>query len=132
MQDIINVLEPIFQKHSCLIKPASELSLRAFRVIAYRHGLPEHVIEQLISFYSQVGDVPCLDSLDIHSCDDESLFEWWRDGELWLGTRDCYILRWSSKKGLFCIGDASNISFSKKEEFGNLADSIIYLVNIYS
>ena len=74
---------------------------------------------------------PCLDSLEIHRCADPIIFEWWDQQELWLGQRDNNILRWSSPKDRFCIGDASNVSFSPEHEYSTFAEALRGLVNIY-
>ena len=132
MQNVIKALAPLFKKDGHNIKAAYKADLIKFKVKANSHGVPITVIEQLIPFYSQVAEVPCLDSLVIHGCDDITIFEWWEDGELWLGSRDYHILRWSSQKSMFCVGDASNVSFGKKEEFKEFTDAVMYLVNVYS
>ena len=85
---------------------------------------------QLLDFYSIVDGIPCLNSLDIHRCDDLILFEWWEQQELWLGQRDFYTVRWSSAKKRFCIGDAGNVSFSKSDEYRTFAGALHYVVNL--
>ena len=132
MQHVINVLEPIFQEHGCRVKSAPEESLTIFKLRAHGHGVPDEVTKQLTSFYLQVAEVPCLDSFVVHGCNEIIIFEWWQDGELWLGTRDYYILRWSSEKARFCIGDANNVSFSNEEEFIMFSDAVVALANVYS
>lgn len=132
MQHVINALEPIFLEYGDTIKPASDISLRSFELKASAIGVPEDVIEQLVSLYSLVDEVPCLDSLVLHSCNDSIIFEWWENAELWLGSRDYYILRWSAEKVRFCVGDASNVSFGENVEFKHIADAVVYLANVYS
>ncbi|HEQ3536118.1 TPA: hypothetical protein VGS95_004514 [Vibrio parahaemolyticus] len=132
MHNVINVLESIFQEYEWEFKAASDASLNAFKLKARSFGVPESVIEQLVIFYSQVDGVPCLDSLVLHSCDDSIIFEWWEDAELWLGSRDYHILRWSAEIDRFCIGDASNVSFGEEEQFKYITDAIVYLANVYS
>ncbi|WP_299008700.1 hypothetical protein [uncultured Tenacibaculum sp.] len=56
--------------------------------------------------------------LGFHSCTDDIIFEWWEDSELWLGQNDCNTLRWVN--GKFCLGDASNISYTKNYEYPSL------------
>lgn len=64
---------------------------------------------------------PVLMGFSLHRCDDEILFEWWEDDrELWLGQRDCDVLRWAD--GKFCLSDASNISYGEEYEFPTLVD----------
>lgn len=91
-----------------------------FRRRAVENGVPESVVDLLAEFYGVSNGIPCLNSLVFHRCDDEILFEWWDDGELWLGQRDNDVLRWADDK--FCLGDASNISYSQEDEFDTLVD----------
>jgi len=60
--------------------------------------------------------------LAFHTCDDDIIYEWWEEKELWLGQRDFYTLSWVN--GKFCLGDASNISFSEKYEYDTLLELI--------
>jgi hypothetical protein len=62
-----------------------------------------------------------LNGFEFHKIDDEILFEWWNsDKELWLGSKDNDMLRWSENE--FCIGDASNVSYSYEYEFDTLIE----------
>ena len=88
--------------------------------MAKSKNIPTNVINQLIEFYEISNGIPCLDSFEFHSCNDKILYEWWNRQELWLGTRDMDILRWS--KGRFCLGDASNTSYGRDYEFTSLID----------
>jgi hypothetical protein len=119
-QKILELIQPLFNSYREEIIPADEKSLDHFRSKALRKGVPDSVIEELISFYSISDGVPCLDSFDFHRCNDEILFEWWNEKELWLAQRDFYVLRWSQNK--FCLGDASNRSFSTEYEFDTLRE----------
>lgn len=90
------------------IVPADENSLTDFCSRATERGVPDSVIGQLVEFYRISNGTPCFDGFSLHRCDDEILFEWWKDErELWLGQRDCDVLHW--RDGKFCLGDASNI-----------------------
>src|SRR5262249_18508301 len=113
--DVVALLKPLFEDYKVAMKPASKNSLALFQARAKERKVPGDVVKQLADFYSTVDGVPCLNSLDIHRCDDLILFEWWNQQELWLGQRDFYTLRWSSSKKRFCIGDAGNVSFSESE-----------------
>jgi hypothetical protein len=113
------------------MKPASKRSRNLFRSRADERKVPHAVITQLADFYSITDGVPCLDSLEIHRCDDLILFEWWDQQELWLGQRDFYTLRWSLSKKRFCIGDAGNVSFSESEEYRTFAEALRHMVKLY-
>ncbi|NKC19125.1 hypothetical protein CWC29_009775 [Pseudoalteromonas sp. S4498] len=112
------------------IKPASAESLVIFTAKATVQLVPNEVIAQLVSFYAHLAEVPCLDSLVVHHCDDPIIFEWWGDKELWLGSKDFYVLRWSAEKACFCIGDVSNVSFGEDEEFPDFNDAVIHLATL--
>jgi hypothetical protein len=129
--DVVSLLQPLFVAYSVPMKPASEASLELFRTRAREREIPEDVIRQLVDFHSVIDGVPCLDSLDIHRCDDLILFEWWDQQELWLGQRDFYTLRWSMSKMRFCIGDASTVSFSENDEYAAFAEALRHLVRQY-
>jgi hypothetical protein len=129
--DIAALLKPLFDSCAVAMKPASKESLDQFQTRSDEHGVPHEVVTQLVDFYSIVDGVPCLNSLDIHRCADPVLFEWWDQQELWLGQRDFSTLRWSSKEGKFCIGDAGNVSFSKSDEYRTFAESLRHMVDLY-
>ena len=117
------LIEPLFIDSEKKLIPANEELIAKFRQQALKRNVFDAVIEQLIEFYQVSNGVPCLDSFDFHSCDDEIIFEWWEsDKVLWLGQRDCNILRWCS--GKFCLGDASNVSYSEEYEFSTLTELI--------
>jgi len=115
------LLEPLFIDSDEMLIPASEELITVFQKQTLKRNIPDTVIEQLIEFYKVTNGVPCLNSFDFHRCDDEILFEWWEsDIVLWLGQRDCDILRWSN--GKFCLGDASDVSYSEEYEFSTLIE----------
>ena len=116
-----NLLEPLFIDSDKVLIPASEVLIAEFRQQTLKRNISDTVIEQLIEFYKVSNGVPCLDSFDFHSCDDEILYDWWESNkELWLGQRDCDILRWAN--GKFCLGDASDVSYSEEYEFSSLIE----------
>lgn len=112
------LLEPLFREYDRAMVPATQAALDRFRERAREAGVPPEVIAELAAFYEVTDGVPCLDSFDFHAAGDEILFEWWNARELWLGQRDFYTLRWAS--GRFCLGDASNVSFSPEHETATL------------
>lgn len=117
---IKKLLEPLFLDYGETMVFADEAMLEAFRDKTIKRGIPSNVINQLAEFYRLTNGVPCLDGFDFHRCDDEIIFEWWEDGELWLGQRDMDILRWAN--GVFSCGDASNTSYGKEYEFSTLVE----------
>ena len=119
-EHIKKLIEPLFASHDEMIISADEATLNAFRDRAEKTGIPLGVIDQLAEFYKFTNGVPCLDGFDFHRCDDELVFEWWSNGELWLGQRNMDILRWTN--GKFMLGDASNISYGREYEFTNLTE----------
>ncbi len=80
------------------------------------------LLQPLFANYDETinpADEKSLDGFDFHRCDDEILFEWWNESkELWLGQHDDDILRWTN--GKYCLGNASNVSYSEKYEFSTL------------
>jgi hypothetical protein len=122
------LLKPLFDDYHVAMVPASESELSLFTIRAKEHDVPSDVILQLIDFYSVVDGIPCLDSLDIRPCSDMTIFEWWQYKELWLGQRDFCTLRWT--KGRYCIGDASNVSFSPSDEYVTFAEALNHIVRL--
>lgn len=111
----------IFVRVNKNIVPTDENSLTDFCSRAAERGVPASVVGELVEFYRISNGTPCFDGFSLHRCDDEILFEWWEDDrELWLGQRDCDVLRWADDK--FCLGDASNISYGEEYEFPTLVD----------
>ena len=129
--DFTALLRPLFDANAVAIKPADENLLNVFKERLRERKVPAKVAEQLANFYSVVDGVPCLDSLDIHRCEDLVIFEWWDQQELWLGQRDFYTLRWSSAKERFCIGDAGNVSFSASDEYRTFIEALRRMVKMY-
>ena len=129
--DFAALLRPLFDSYKAVMKPASESALKLFALRVNERKVPKDVVAQLTDFYSILDGVPCLDSLDIHRCDDIIIFEWWDERELWLGQRDFYTLRWSWSKDRFCIGDAGNVSFSPNDEYHTFAEALRYMVEMY-
>lgn len=111
----------IFVQFNKKIVPADENLWADFCRRAAERGVPDSVIGELVEFYRISNGTPCFDGFSLHRCDDEILFEGWESGrELWLGQRDCDVLRWAD--GKFCLGDASNISYGEEYEFPTLVD----------
>ncbi len=108
------------------IEPATKQQIDVFTQRALSNGLDDSVIKQLVELYEVANAYSYEMIIQFHSCDDLVLFEWWHEKELWLGQRDFYTMRWAN--GLFCLGDASNVSFSKEEEFKTLTEFIEYYV----
>ena len=129
--DVVALLNPLFDAYDVAMKPASDTSLNLFRARTAEREIPHDVVTQLTNFYLIVDGIPCLNSLDIHRCTDLILFEWWGQQELWLGQRDFHTLRWSCQKAKFCIGDASNVSFSASDEYGDFAEALRHMVKLY-
>ena len=117
---IRELLAPLFADHGKEMLPADAGGLGTFKGRAAERGVPLKVIRQLEEFYNVTNGIPCLDSFDLHACDDMILFEFWDDMELWIGQRDMYMIRWSAEKDRFCLGDASDISFGDEYEFDSL------------
>jgi hypothetical protein len=129
--DVVALLKPLFDAYEVPMKPATEAAITLFKARALEREIPADVVTQLADFYSVVDGVPGLDSLDIHRCDDLILFEWWDQQELWLGQRDFHTLRWSSSKERFCIGDASDVSFSESDEYLTFAEALRHMAKLY-
>lgn len=117
----IKRLLEIFVRVNKKIVPADENLLADFCRRGAERDIPDSVAGELVEFYRISNGTPCLDGFSFHRCNDEILFEWWgSDRELWLGQRDCDLLRWAD--GKFCLGDASNINYGGKYEFPILED----------
>jgi hypothetical protein len=129
--NIVKLLQPLFNAYELAMKPASDSSLNLFTARAVERQVSDDVIMQMVDFYSIVDGIPCLNSLDVHRCEDVILFEWWDQQELWLGQRDFYTLRWSQSKERFCIGDASEVSFSTSDEYRTFAEALRHMVTLH-
>ena len=120
---IEELLKPLFLNYDKEMIPASEEQIMEFCRRAQERNIPTSAVEQLIRFYKITNGIPCLNGFDFHSGDDEILYEWWEgDGHLWLGSFNDDVLRWAD--GKFCLGDASNVSYSDKYEFFTLTELI--------
>ena len=102
------------------IKPATQKQVDLFTNRATQNKIEHNVIKQLVDFYSVANLFNYEIIIGFHSCDDSTIFEWWEYKELWLGQRDFNTLRWAD--GKFCLGDASNISFSDEYKFDSLIE----------
>lgn len=104
------------------IKPANQEQIDLFVNRAIANKVSLNAIEQLIDLYSVANAFEYEIIIGFHSCDDLYIFEWCDNNELWLGQRDFNILRWAD--GKFCLGDASNTSFSEDYRFDTLIELI--------
>jgi hypothetical protein len=112
-------------------KPSEKSVIDEFAENSRKRNVPECVIGQLAEFY-EIADALCVDGVEIHSCDDEILFEWWdEDGELWLGGSGSDVFRWSREKGKFCMGDASDASYGEDHEFDTFAELLKFAYDYY-
>ncbi|BHH82405.1 hypothetical protein [Desulforhopalus sp. 52FAK] len=121
-ENIKTLIKPLFDEYGAEILPASSIQVESFRSTALRRGVPISAIGQLVKFYQITNGIPCLDGFDFHRCEDEILYEWWDELELWLGAKDDDVLRWVDNK--FCIGDTANLSYGKEYEFDSLVELI--------
>ncbi|GAB3636952.1 hypothetical protein GCM10027422_25420 [Hymenobacter arcticus] len=106
-----------------LIRPAGELALATFERRAAAQGVPAEVIQQLADFYEVANAFSYEFCLGFFSCDDVLIFEWWPQKELWLSLGHMDVIRWSA--GKFCVGDASNVSYSAADEYATLLDLLV-------
>jgi hypothetical protein len=112
-------------------EPAEQSAIDEFAANCRERNVPEHVTEQLTELYKIVNEM-FVDGMELHSCDDEILYEWWEEqGELWLGCNSCDVFRWSSEKGKFCIGDASDTSYDEDHEFDTFAELLEFAYDDY-
>ena len=125
-EKIIALLTNLPDRGDNKIEPATQQQIDIFTQRALSNGLESSATKQLVEFYEVANAYSYEMIIQFHSCDDSILFEWWRDKELWLGQRDFYTIRWAN--GKFCMGNASNISFSKEEEFETLVEFLEYYV----
>ncbi|RZL16729.1 MAG: hypothetical protein EOO62_00360 [Hymenobacter sp.] len=106
-----------------LICPASEQALATFEQRAAAQGVPAEVTQQLVDFYEVANAFSYEFCLGFFSCDDVLIFEWWPHKELWLSLGDMDVIRWSA--GKFCMGDASNVSYSAADEYATLLELLV-------
>jgi hypothetical protein len=102
------------------MQPATPKQIKTFEANAIKYNVPQQVIDELKQLYKVANEFEYDIVIGFFSCDDEIIFEWWNDKELWLGQMDLYVIRWANNK--FCLGDASNVSFSEEYEFETIAD----------
>ena len=100
------------------IEPATPDKIETFRKRATERGVEKFVIDELVDLYQIADNFYSEIVIGFHTCTDEVIFDWWSEKELWLGQRDFNTLRWAD--GKFCLGDASNISYSTDYESDNL------------
>jgi hypothetical protein len=120
--NIWNFLKELPADFTYGVTPATSEQLKVFKENANRHGVKEGVIKELMGLYKIANKLDFEVILGFHSCDDEILFEWWNEGVLWLGQRDFNTLRWVNDK--FCLGDAGDYSYSKKNEYDTLEELV--------
>ncbi|MCL2148854.1 MAG: glycerol-3-phosphate dehydrogenase/oxidase [Methanomassiliicoccaceae archaeon] len=117
---IRELLAPLFEESGKEMRPADGAAVEALMRRLAKMGVPPEAAEQLADLYRVTDGVPCLDSLDIHACGDDILFEWEGEGvPLWIGQRDMDSLMWAD--GRFRLGDASGESYGEEYEFESLA-----------
>jgi hypothetical protein len=124
-QTIKTLLEAIVAKDPeyYSIRPADKLAIATFEQRAVAQGVPSEVRQQLLDFY-QVADAFSYEfCLGFFSCKDEVIFEWWPEKELWLSLSHSDVIRWSA--GKFCVGDASNVSYSPADEYDTLVELLL-------
>jgi hypothetical protein len=118
VKDFATLLLPLFEAEEEEATPATKQELDNFTEVATQKGVPQSVISQLVNFYTVTNGIEGIDGFSFFACDDEILFEWWDNTELWLGQRDDDILRWAN--GKFCLGDASKVSYDTEYEHDTL------------
>jgi tetratricopeptide (TPR) repeat protein len=121
-QKIKELFAPLFVYRYKEISPADAEKIELFINRCKEKGVPPKAVDQLVEFYKVTNGVPCLDNFDFHACDDLTLFEWWDEKDLWLAQRDFYVIRWSTEKDKFCLGDGGNVSLGEKYEFDSLIE----------
>ncbi|MDX8554430.1 hypothetical protein MK851_12460 [Tenacibaculum sp. 1B UA] len=121
------LLHALPEKHRSALIPATQKELEAFKYRAIALGVNKTIIDELLDLCTVANNFRYEVVLEFHSCTDESIFEWWEDGELWLGQNDCNTLRWVH--GKFCLGGASNISYTKNHEYPSLLALIKGCIN---
>ncbi|MCW2119923.1 hypothetical protein [Flavobacterium sp. 7A] len=120
--EIRELLDLLKNNYSDALKPASYEKVNNFKINAEQKGVNKEVIEQLADLYLVADNFMAEIIMGFHPCDDDIVFEWWNENELWIGQRDFNTLRWTN--GKFCLGDAGSISYSKKDEYNTLIELI--------
>ena len=106
-------------------EPSTKTQIEIFIKNAQKRQIPQSVTDELISLYKIADSYEAIALIGFHSCDDEILWEWWDDSkEMWLSQRDDTTIRWTN--GKFCLGDASNVSFSSEYEYNSLNELLEY------
>ena len=121
-KEISKLLSSLPKEYNEGIRPASLENIRSFRLKAKNKGIDKNIIEQLADLYSVADNFMYEVVMGFHPCSSDIIFEWWNEKELWIGQRDFNTLRWSNNK--FCLGNASSISYSKKNEYKTLVELI--------
>ncbi|GHT22353.1 hypothetical protein FACS189430_04000 [Bacteroidia bacterium] len=119
---IKDLLKPFFDKNGKKFAVATEQQILDFVEKCKQKNVPVSTWEQLVEFYGVTNGVPCLNGFDFHACDDEIIFEYWDDNMLWLGQCNDDVLWWVGNE--FCIGDASNVSYTFEYEFDTLIEML--------
>ena len=120
--EIRELLKSVKNDYSDELLPASLEKVEKFKINAQQKGVNNEVIEQLTDLYLVSDNFTAEVIMGFNPCNDEILFEWWDDKELFIGQRDFNTLRWAN--GKFCLGDASSISYSEKYEYDTLIELI--------
>ena len=120
--EIRDLLKSIEDEYSDDLIPSATENIELFKIKAKANGVNTSIIEQLVDLYTVADNYMAQMILGFHSCNDAVLYEWWAEKELWLGQLDFNTIRWANDK--FCLGDASNISYSKNNEYDTLIDLI--------
>jgi hypothetical protein len=121
---IVDLLGSLPEQLEVTFIPATTEELSNFIDNARSREVPENVITQLADFYSVTNGYEYDVIMNFFECTELAIYEWWENGELWLGQRDFNTLRWSN--GKFALGDAGSASFDPTCE----ADTLIGLIEI--
>lgn len=101
--------------------PASAADRALFVERARAAGVPGTVVTELLALYALHDGLTDETGLGFHPCADPVIFEWWASGELWLGQRHLYTVRWTAEHG-YTRGDAVDVLFSPDDAFASLTD----------
>jgi hypothetical protein len=115
IKQYVELLKPLFDDYDKKFEPATEKQIFDFSEKCKQRKVPVSVSEQLVEFYRITKGGFCLNGFSFHEIDDEILFEWWNNNEIWLGNCNDDVLRWGN--GCFCLGDASNVAYSDEYQF---------------
>jgi hypothetical protein len=120
VKQIRELLKPFFTEYDEKFILTTEKQILDFVQKCKIKKVPIGAWEQLVEFYGVTNGVPCLNGFDFHACNNEIIFEWWNEDELWLGQCNDDILRWKNNE--FCLGDASNVAYSDQHKFPTLIE----------